>query len=97
MSSLEAEIAKEARGLVQQARGLAMYSLDDAAPAPSDADRPFAQALAWTSYFVLPFVGQCMFNQPAMAAVIVNTGELIGLIDPARDMSALVQQLRGTI
>ena len=97
MSSLEAEIAKEARGLVQQARGLAMYSLDDAAPAPSDADRPFAQALAWTSYFVLAFVGQCMFNQPAMAAVIVNTGELIGLIDPARDMSALVQQLRGTI
>ena len=97
MSSLEAEIAKEARGLVQQARGLAMYSLDDAAPAPSDADRPFAQALAWTSYFVLAFVGQCMFNQPAMAAVIVNTGELIGLIDPARDMSALVQQLGGTI
>ena len=97
MSSLEAEIAKEARGLVQQARGLAMYSLDDAAPAASDADRPFAQALAWTSYFVLAFVGQCMFNQPAMAAVIVNTGELIGLIDPARDMSALVQQLRGTI
>ena len=97
MSSLEAEIAKEARNLVQQARGLAMYSLDDAAPAASDADRPFAQALAWTSYFVLAFVGQCMFNQPAMAAVITGTGELIGLIDPARDMSALVQQLRGTI
>ena len=101
MSSLEAEIAKEARGLVQQARGLAMYSLDDAAPAPSDADRPFAQALAWTSYFVLAFVGQCVFNQPAMAAVITGTisttGELIGLIDQARDMSALVQQLRGTI
>lgn len=97
MNSLDAEISAQARNLVQQARGLAMYSLDDEAPAASDADRPFAQVLAWSSYFVLAFVGQCMFNQPAMAAVIVNTGELIGLIDTARDMSALVQQLRGTI
>lgn len=97
MSSFEAEISAEARSLVQQARGLAMYVFDDEAPAASDANRPFAQALAWSSYFVLAFVGQCVFNQPAMAAVIVNTGELIGLIDPARDMSAVVQQLRGTI
>ena len=32
-----------------------------------------------------------------ITGTISTTGELIGLIDPARDMSALVQQLRGTI
>ena len=97
MNSFDAGMPVPQPSLVQQARGLAMYVFDDEAPAASDANRPFAQALAWSSYFVLAFVGQCVFNQPAMAAAIVNTGELIGLIDPARDMSAVVQQLRGTI
>ena len=101
MSSFDPGKPEPRPSLVQQARGLAMYVFDDEPPAAADANRPFAQALAWSSYFVLAFVGQCVFNQPAMAAVITGTisttGELIGLIDPARDMSALVQQLRGTI
>ncbi len=96
MSCCAVSTPVEAPSLVQQARGLAMYVLDDNAKV-GDANRPFAQAIAWSSYFVLVFVGQCVFNQPAMAAAITGTGELMGLLEQARTMDAMLLELRGTI
>ncbi|MCB1385236.1 MAG: hypothetical protein KDJ80_04795 [Nitratireductor sp.] len=90
---------------LKQVRGLPKYVFDDEAEkedAVARGNRPFAQGLCWTSYFVMVFTAITMFNAPARAGndQAARARPVEGMVDSLAGDASLAAagfELRGAI